>query len=77
VDFGILSLGTVFPLSFAISQCYSRREAAAGLITALRVSCIALYQMYFNFMDPGKVRRRRRGRAQPPPLPAPHAAAMY
>jgi hypothetical protein len=52
VEFAILSVGTVFPLSFAINQSFMRRESAAGFVTQLRVFCMALYLLYSDYRAP-------------------------
>ncbi|GAX77572.1 hypothetical protein CEUSTIGMA_g5016.t1 [Chlamydomonas eustigma] len=46
MDFSLVATGTVFPLTYTISQAYARRERATVLIANLKASVMALYYMH-------------------------------
>lgn len=43
MDLHFMAAGTIFPLTFAISQAFSRRERALTMLAELKASIVALY----------------------------------
>jgi hypothetical protein len=43
MDFTMISTGTVFPLTFTLSQAFTRRERATALLASIKASAVALY----------------------------------